>query len=334
MDNNLKYGNVCFEDIDNILITLNLTQDKSEELRKRLMENFTSFLPCDIPQSVIIDYSQSDIRNIIDYMYSQKTNSEEMNSALDYIKHSYNIKFVTNRIRHIFEEPDFINREKELYYIEAFCTDEMMGKSFDLFYKWYFAIISYLDYKKGMISGKQLFDLFQRVMSSGIGFAGEHLGSLFQQMMMVYFLEFQESHNTQGVLDFYNHSKEYGFDLNIYEYMVQTKFDTPELNPKKYIIDLWDERDPNFYGYSLHIADKTGLTSRKVMDFLIENKIINKQDIFDSWDSGEEPINIAYSFGLEIPDVQAFLKENVEKLKRNSCEDLWLLDKDYFDDDW
>lgn len=70
------------------------------------------------------------------------------------------------------------------------------------------------------------------------------------------------------------------------------------------------------------------------MDFLIENKIINKQDIFDSWDSGEEPINIAYSLGLEIPDVQAFLKENVEKLKRNSCEDLWLLDKDYFDDDW
>ena len=80
---------------------------------------------------------------IIDYMYSQKTNSEEMNSALDYTKHSYNIKFVTNRIRHIFEEPDFINREKELYYLETFCTDEMMGKSFDLFYKWYFAIISY-----------------------------------------------------------------------------------------------------------------------------------------------------------------------------------------------
>ena len=334
MDNNLKYGNVCFEDIDNILITLNLTQDKSEELRKRLRENFTSFLPCDIPQSVIIDYSQSDIRNIIDYMYSQKTNPEEMNSALDYIKHSYNIKFVTNRIRHIFEEPDFINREKELYYLEAFCTDEMMGKSFDLFYKWYFAIISYLDYKKGMISGKQLFDLFQRVMNSDIVFAGEYLRSLFQQMMMVYFLEFQESHNTQGVLGFYNLSKEYGFDLNIYEYMVQTKFNTPELNPKKYIIDLWDEREPNFYGYSLHIADKTGLTSRKIMDFLIENKIINKQDLFDLWDSGEEPINIAYSFGLEIPDVQAFLKENVEKLKRNSCEDLWLLDKDYFDEDW
>lgn len=334
MDNNLKYGNVHLEEIDNVVNTLNLTQDKSEELRKRLRENFTSFVPCDIPQSVIVDYSQSDIRNIIDYMYSQKTNPEEMNSALDYIKHSYNIKFVTNRIRHIFEEPDFINREKELYYIEAFCTDEMMGKSFDLFYKWYFAIISYLDYKKGMISGKQLFDLFQRVMSSGIGFAGEHLGSLFQQMMMVYFLEFQESHNTQGVLDFYNHSKEYGFDLNIYEYMVQTKFDTPELNPKKYIIDLWDERDPNFYGYCSHIAYKTGLSSRKIMDFLIENKKINKKDIFDSWDSGKEPINIAYSFGLEISDVQSFLKENIENLRRNSDEDLWLLDKDYNDDEW
>ncbi|MCR5189759.1 MAG: hypothetical protein K6C97_12565 [Treponema sp.] len=137
MDNNLKYGNVHLEEIDNVVNTLNLTQDKSEELRKRLRENFTSFVPCDIPQSVIVDYSQSDIRNIIDYMYSQKTNSEEMNSALDYIKHSSNIKFVTNRIRHIFEEPDFINREKELYYLEAFCTDEMMGKSFDLFYKWY-----------------------------------------------------------------------------------------------------------------------------------------------------------------------------------------------------
>ena len=334
MDNNLKYGNVHLKEIDNVVNTLNLTQDKSEELRKRLRENFTSFVPCDIPQSVIVDYSQSDIRNIIDYMYSQKTNSEEMNSALDYIKHSYNIKFVTNRIRHIFEEPDFINREKELYYLEAFCTDEMMGKSFDLFYKWYFAIISYLDYKKGMISGKQLFDLFQRVMNSDIVFAGEYLRSLFQQMMMVYFLEFQESHNTQGVLDFYNLSKEYGFDLNIYEYMVQTKFNTPELNPKKYIIDLWDEREPNFYGYCSHIAYKTGLSSRKIMDFLIENKKINKKDIFDSWDSGKEPINIAYSFGLEISDVQSFLKENIENLRRNSDEDLWLLDKDYNDDEW
>ena len=44
MDNNLKYGNVHLEEIDNVVNTLNLTRDKFEELRKRLRENFTSFI--------------------------------------------------------------------------------------------------------------------------------------------------------------------------------------------------------------------------------------------------------------------------------------------------
>ena len=182
MDSNLKFGNISFEEIDNLVNTLNLTKEKSNELRERLKKNFTSFVPCDIPQSVIIDYSKSDSRSIIDFMYSQKTNSEEMNCALDYTKHLYNIGFVTKRIISVFNKPELINHEKELYYLEAFCTNEMIGKSADFFYKWYFAAISYLDYKKGVLSGMQLFVLFQRAMYSGICFAGKYLETFFQQL--------------------------------------------------------------------------------------------------------------------------------------------------------
>ena len=149
-----------------------------------ILEDYESAQPYKVVEKYINKLENEDYSYVLGFSGFQYTNFAKADECIEVLKERYS--------------------GKELYYLESFCTDEMMGKSFDFFYKWYFAIISYLDYKKGIISGIQLSDLFQRVMTAGIGFAGEYLRSLFQQMMMVYFLEFQESHNTQGVLDFYN----------------------------------------------------------------------------------------------------------------------------------
>lgn len=328
----MKFGNVRLEEIDAVVNNLHLSAEKSEELRERFKNNITSFLSCDIPQETIIAYSQSESQNIIDFMYAAKSTAAEMEAALAYPKHSYNIGFVAKRISAIFENSGYADKAKEMYYLESFCTEEMVGKSADFYYKWYFATISLIDCKNKQISAKQLLDLYEQSFA-GIAFAGNNLEPFFQQMMDVHFLAFQESRDSQKVIDFYHLSQKYGFVLNVYECMIQSNFSTDELNPEKYILDLWDKRDPNFCNYCSHISSKTGLAPRKIMDFLLDRGKIDKNDIFNRWNSGDEPLPIAYDFGLEVKDVQAFLKENLDRLTRKSDEDLWQLEPDYYDRD-
>ncbi len=118
----------------------------------------------------------------------------------------------------------------------------------------------------------------------------------------------------------------------VYEYMVESNFTSQELNPQKYILDLWDSEV--YINKCKSISFEIGLSTKELMNFLIEHNKINFVDIFALWDSGAEPVDIANEFGLEISDVQSFLKENIDKLKRKS--DLWQLDIDYEDyyEDW
>lgn len=328
----MKFGNVKLEEINFVVKKLHLSSEKSSELKKRLKENLTTFLPCDIPQEKIIEYSQSDMQNIIEFMFCKKTNTEEMESALRYTKHSYNIGFVVNRIKSIFETPEYTDKLKELYFLETFCTEEMIGKSSEFYYKWYNAVISLSGYKNTTISGKQVFDLYKQAYCIAERFAGEYLADFFQQMLYSYFLKFKEDNNTQEIIDFYNHTKQYNLDLNIYEYMVESNFTSQELNPQKYILDLWDSEV--YINKCKSISFEIGLSTKELMYFLIEHNKINFVDIFALWDSGAEPVDIANEFGLEISDVQSFLKENIDKLKRKN--DLWQLDLDYEDyyEDW
>jgi len=226
----MKFGNVRLEEIDAVVNALNLSVEKADEVKKRLKENITSFLPCDIPQETLIAYSQSGSRSIIDFMYSAKSYATEMDAALAYPKHSYNIGFISKRIGSVFDTPEYANKSKELYYRESFCTEEMMGKSADFYYKWYLAAISFIDYKNKLISASQLLELYEQSFS-GITFAGNNLERFFQQMIDVHFLAFQENRDSQKVINFYNLSKTYDFDLDIYEYMIQSKFFTDALNP-------------------------------------------------------------------------------------------------------
>lgn len=328
----MKFGNVRLEEIDAVVNALNLSVEKADEVKKRLKENITSFLPCDIPQETLIAYSQSGRRSIIDFMYSAKSYATEMDAALAYPKHSYNIGFISKRIGSVFDTPEYANKSKELYYRESFCTEEMMGKSADFYYKWYLAAISFIDYKNKLISASQLLELYEQSFS-GITFAGNNLERFFQQMIDVHFLAFQENRDSQKVINFYNLSKTYDFDLDIYEYMIQSKFSTDALNPEKYIIDLWDMREENFYNYCSYISSKTGLSTREIMDFLIDHSKIDKNDIFNRWNSGDDPMSIASDLNLEIEDVQNFLKENLDSLVRKSYEDLWQLESSYYDSD-
>ena len=232
---------------------------------------------------------------------------------------------------------DSFSKEKELYYLEALCTKEMMGMSFDFYYKWYSAAISFTDYLCSEISTKEILDSYQSVFSAGIEFAGPHLEELFTQMMRLLFSDFDESRNPDKVLDFYGLSKKYGFAMNIYEDMVDKGFSTPELNPETFILGLWDSYHSPGLSHPRAVFDiscETGLPARKIMDFLMTHGKIDSQLIFDSWDSGSDPKSIAFEFELETKDVQAYLKENLHLLKRK--EDLWQLDYDYddCDDDW
>ena len=68
------------------------------------------------------------------------------------------------------------------------------------------------------------------------------------------------------------------------------------------------------------------------MNFLIKHKKIKTTDIFTYWDSRAEPVAIANELGIEKEDGQSYLKENLEKLKRKNSEDLWQLDRNYYDD--
>ena len=68
------------------------------------------------------------------------------------------------------------------------------------------------------------------------------------------------------------------------------------------------------------------------MNFLIKHKKIKTTDIFTYWESGAEPVAIANELDIEKEDVQSYLKENLEKLKRKNSEDLWQLDRNYYDD--
>ena len=114
--------------------------------------------------------------------------------------------------------------------------------------------------------------------------------------------------------------------------MVESNFTSQELNPQKYILDLWDSEV--CINKCQSISFEIGLSTKELMNFLIEHNKINFVDIFALWDSGAEPVDIANEFGLEISDVQSFLKENIDKLKRKN--DLWQLDLDYEDyyEDW
>lgn len=68
------------------------------------------------------------------------------------------------------------------------------------------------------------------------------------------------------------------------------------------------------------------------MNFLIKHKKIKTTDIFTSWDSRAEPVAIANELDIGKEDVQSYLKENLDKLKRKNSEDLWQLDRNYYDD--
>jgi len=57
-------------------------------------------------------------------------------------------------------------------------------------------------------------------------------------------------------------------------------------------------REENFYNYCSYISSKTGLSTREIMDFLIDHSKIDKNDIFNRWNSGDDPMSIASDLNL------------------------------------
>ena len=256
-----------------------------------------------------------------------------MDCALLYPKHSYNIGYIAKRIEKIFSS-DHIDIEKELYFREAFCNKKMMGRSASFYYKWYSAVIMLYEFDNNNVPIRNVFDLYQETFYSGLELAGNNLCELFWEMLVVCFELFcWEDRDPSNILKFYRLSKKYGLELNIYHLMIETDFSTPELNPEKYILDLWNSRSTNLLNPCVGISAKTGLSTREIMDFLISHNQIQSDVIFTRWNKGENPMTIAYDMKLEVKDVQSFLKENLDKLSRKDEEDLSLLNEYYYDQD-
>lgn len=326
----MKLGNVKLDDIETVVTKLQLSFDKADKLKKCLKENLKHFLPCDIPQEKIIAFSlQEKYRDIIDFMYSEKSSFDDMDSAILYLKHSHNIDYVMRRISNIFEKIDFVDKSKEIYFQENFCNEEMLGKSADFFYKWYSAVLEFFDYQKSGKSIQSTFDLFQQLINDGIEFAGKYICELFKENIVVSFLEYKESKNQKRVINLIKNSlfeslldyREY--EKIIYQYMVKTDFSTVDLNPEKMIFDLWDDGKD-----TQQIAERLGLESNFITNFLIEQNKIEKKWIIDSWNEGNNSRFIAREFRLEKEDVKIILKENWLQLKRDYYDD----EPDYYDD--
>ena len=329
----MKYGNVKIDEIESVVKSMNQTKESSEKLTRRLIQNLSSFLPCDISQEIIIAFSsQEEFGNIIDFMHSINYRPDDMDYALLYPKYSYNIGYVAKRIKKIFTS-DHMDIEKERYFREAFCNKKMMGRSANFYYKWYSAVIKFYEFIDDTESIGNVFDLYQEAFNNGLELAGNNLCELFWEMLVVCFELFWKDRDPSKVLKFYGLSKKYGLELNVYHLMIETDFSTPELNPEKYILDLWNSRSPNLLNPCVGISYKTGLSTREIMDFLISHNQIQADDIFTRWNKGENPMTIAYDMKLEVKDVQSFLKENLDKLSRKGEEDLNMLNEYYYNQD-
>ncbi len=335
--NKMKKGNVNLEEIDSVVNSFNLSEEKAKELRERLKNNYTSFLPCDIPQEKIISRAMCSeyYGDIIDFMYASKSSPKDMETAFLYKKHSVNIDFIVKRISKIYSEPQYCDRIKELYYRESFCNEDMIGTSTGFYYKWYSAVIEYCNFVQNKVSIKTTFDLFQELLLSGLEFAGNNIHEVFSQILDIDFLEYAENKNAQIIIDLLSNQLfqiSGDFSSALYKNIVKTGFSTPNLNPEKMILDEWDNSE-YYCGDITNIAYHFGIQFQEVIDLLLEKGRISGDTIIDSWDKGDEVDEISSETGFLTEEVQYILKKNIGRLKRT--DDLHKLDWDYnWDDDY
>ena len=311
-----------------------LKGEKAKRIKERLENKYSSFLPCNISQEKIIEYEiNENYGDIIDFIYSKKSEAKDMEAALLYPKHASNIDFIVKRISEIFSEPLLADKIKEQYYLEAVCNEEMLGVSAFFYYKWYKAALSYCDSVQNKTSIQETFNSYKEVINSGLEYAGNNMKNLFSEILDIYFLEYAENKDSKTITELLTNPlfQTFDFTSDIYKNMVKTGFQAKDFNPEKMILDEWDNSE--YSALISNIAYKFGLKEEEVIDLLIEKNKINITDVIDNWEKGKEIDEIKMETGFQAKEVQYILKKNSSKLNRK--EDLYKLDWYYdFDDEY
>lgn len=330
----MKYGNIRKEDIESVVRQCNLSEEKASKLKERLKENLYTFVPCDIPQRMLLSIVIKGLDDpyvslsrpwcLLNSVDPLRESPDEMNLILNYPKHFSSIKEVALRIMKIFYSDEKIDEAKEMYYRDVFCSLEMMGQSYLFFHKWYSAVILLSRYRNDTVVLDEMFDLYKEILEMGVELTGEYLQELFQQVLCVHFLEFSRTKNPDFITNIFLMSREYGCEVRIYKYMIETNFFTPELNPKKLIIEYWDA------GYETReIASLTDLTTIEITRMLVDYKKISVDWFIQSWNEYHDPMEIASNYRLEAQDIQTLLRENKHKFLREY--DYFLLEDAYWE---
>jgi len=204
-------------------------------------------------------------------------NMNEKLERIENIKFSANYDFIVSRIRNIESQPLLTDKDKELYFFNRVCNEEALGKYRAFCEAWYIAALKYLDWVHDSDNLADVMTAYKNTLLLGIDISRENLKHIFEHLLYLSFCYFNTTNDTEKVLEIYNQRHKYLTNdeyTNTYQLMVKFNFFTEELNPTKYICELWNEH------FNIHaVARIIGLDIPETRKLLQKNrKYLQRQD--------------------------------------------------------
>ncbi len=196
---------------------------------------------------------------------------------IENIKFSANYDFIVSRIRNIESQPLLTDKDKELYFFNRVCNEEALGKYAPFCEAWYIAALKYLDWVHDSDNLTDVMTAYKNTLLLGIDISRENLKHIFEHLLYLSFCYFNTTNDTAKVLEIYNQRNKYltnGEYTATYQLMVKFNFFTEELNPTKYICELW-----NKHSHIQAVAHIIGLDILDTQELLQKNrKYLQRQD--------------------------------------------------------
>ena len=212
---------------------------------------------------------------------------DEKLTRIENIKFSANYDFIVSRIRNIESQPLLIDKDKELYFFNRVCNEEALGKYRPFCESWYIAALKYLAWVHNSDNLADVITAYENSLLLGIDISRENLKHIFEHLLDLSFCYFNTTKDTEKVLKIYNQRNKYLTNdehTSAYQLMVKFNFFTEELNPIKYICELWNEH------FNIHaVARIIGLNILETRKLLQKyRKYLQRQDgdnLDDDWET-------------------------------------------------
>ena len=204
-------------------------------------------------------------------------NFDEKLERIEDIKFSANYDFIASRIRNIESQPLLTDKDKELYFFNSICNSEALGKYVPFCEAWYIAALKYLDWVQNSDNLTDVMTAYENALLLGTNISKGYLKHIFEHLLYLSFCYFNTTNNTEKVLEIYHQRHKYLTNGNYtatYQLMIKFNFFTEELNPTKYICELWNEH------FNIHaVARIIGLDIPETRKLLQKNrKYLQRQD--------------------------------------------------------